>query len=147
MRGFIRGSRKDWYTMRNNHIYFFILHLCECGKMVGLAYFLFISWKLFLDQYFLYHSYKRFKILYGKKSNARGSSESSGILQQHHTIFIEDIDDRHFNNIYKFHIVGDTGTFSHKGVTIFNITEVYYYSDYHCHCNGHTNVNIYIKTV
>jgi hypothetical protein len=145
MRGFLRGSREDWYTMRNNHMNFFILHLCGYGKMVGLAYFLLISWKLFLDQYFLYHSNKRFKILYGKKSNARGGSESSGILQQHHAIFIEDIDDRHFNNIYKIHIVGDTGTFSHKGVTVFNITEVDNYSDYHCHCIGHTNVNIYVE--
>jgi hypothetical protein len=67
-----------------------------------------------VDQYFLYDSNKRFKILYGKKSTARGGSESSGILQQHHAIFIEDIDDRHFNNIYKIHIVGDTGTFSKK---------------------------------
>lgn len=100
--------------------------------------FLLTSTKLFLDQFFLHHSKKQFKILYGKKSTAIGGSESSVILQQHHAIFIED---RYF--IYKIHIVGDTGTFSHEGVTIFDITEVDNYSDYHCHCIGHTNINIY----
>jgi hypothetical protein len=140
MKGFLRGSREDWYTMHNTHMDFFILHWFGYGKMVGLIYLLFISFKLFMDQFFLDHSNKQFKILYGKKSTARDGSESSGILQQHHAIFIKD---RYFNNIYKIHIVGDTGTSSHEGVTIFNITEVDNYSDYHCHCIGHTNVNIY----
>ena len=123
-----------------------------------------MSFKLFLDRIFLYHNNNQLKILYGKKSTVRDGSDSSGILQ-HHAIFIID----EYNNIiYKIHIVGDTGTSSHEGVTKLNITEEVTdtgavlkatsnswissviglridYSGYHCYCIGHTNINIYKK--
>lgn len=137
--GFVRGGKRDFYTYIVSTI--FLSSLILNDKSNGFVCIFIVLKKLFFQLFFFENEFSenKFKIFYGKKSTVRGGSECSGILLQHHAIFIVD----KYCNIYKIHIVGDTGTSSHEGVTILNIIQVDDYSDYHCHCIGYTNVDIY----